>query len=209
MRARLALFYSGEPVELREVDLKAVPASLRALKPDNPTVPVLQLPDGRVIDESWDIVLWSVRRNDPEGWLGENDTILMAAEQWIERNDFSFKHDLDHYKYAVRYPEHPAGYYRGQGEDFLRDLEEQLGKSRYLLGEQLSVADIGIFPFIRQFAFVDKDWFDQAPYPRLQHWLEELLASGLFTAIMQKYPLWQPGQQAVIFGPTTEAEQIP
>lgn len=208
MRARLALFYSGVRVELREVDLKAVPDSLRVLVPENPTVPVLQLTDGRVIDESWDIVLWAVRRHDPDGWLGDGDATPSAAEQWIEMNDFSFKADLDHYKYADRYPEHPAQYYRREGEAFLRDLEEQLGGSRYLLGERLSIADIGVLPFIRQFAFVDKAWFDRAPYPGLQRWLTGLLDSELFAAVMEKYPVWQPGREAVIFGrAAAESEQ--
>jgi glutathione S-transferase len=206
MRARMALFYSGVQVELREVDLSAVPDGLRALVPENPTVPVLQLPDGQVIDESWDILLWAVRQHDPDGWLGDGDATLLAAEQWIEMNDFSFKTDLDHYKYADRYPEHPAEYYRSEAEAFLQDLEQQLSENRYLLGERVSIADIGVFPFIRQFAFVDKDWFDQAPYPRVQRWLAELLASDLFAAVMEKYPVWKPGQEAVIFGQTTNAE---
>ncbi len=206
MRARLALFYSGVQVELREVDLKAVPDSLRTLLPENPTVPVLQLRDGRVIDESWDIVLWAVRQYDPDGWLGEGEATLIAAGQWIEMNDFSFKTDLDHYKYADRYPEHPADYYRGECEAFLQELEDQLGEHPYLLGDRLSIADIGVFPFIRQFAFVDKAWFDQAPYPQLQRWLTALLDSELFAAVMEKYPVWQPGREAVIFGQATHTE---
>jgi len=203
MRARMALYYSGVQVELREVDLKAVPHSLRALVPDNPTVPVLQLPNGVVIDESWDIVLWAVRQHDPDGWSGDTDASLVAAEQWIEMNDYSFKTDLDHYKYADRYPEHPVESYRSEGEVFLQDIEAQLNASRFLLGERLSIADIGVFPFIRQFAFVDKAWFDQAPYPQLQRWLAVLLDSNLFAGVMKKYPAWRPGQETVIFGQKT------
>lgn len=114
-------------------------------------------------------------------------------------NDYSFKTDLDHYKYADRYPQYPAEYYRSQGEEFLQDLEQALSQSEYLLGRSLSIADIGIFPFIRQFAFVDKAWFDQAPYPRLQSWLQELLESSLFESIMLKLPVWKQGDQPVIF----------
>ncbi len=53
------------------------------------------------------------------------------------------------------------------------------------------MADIAIFPFIRQFAFVDKDWFDQANYPALQRWLTEFLDSPLFTQVMKKHSVWQ------------------
>ena len=200
MRARLALVYAGIQVELREVDLNDMPAVLCELVPDNQTVPVLHLPDGRIHDESWDIVLWAVRENDPDGWLGENESNLIGAEQWIEMNDYSFKDDLDHYKYADRYPEHPAEYYRSEAELFLQDLEEQLNETVYLLGDRLSIADIGVLPFIRQFACVDKNWFEQAPYPRVRAWLEAFLESALFAAIMGKYPVWQPGDDAVIWG---------
>lgn len=199
MRARLALYYSGIQLELREVDLNALPASLVELVPDNQTVPVLQLPDRRVLDESWDVLLWAVRENDPDQWLGENESHLLPAEQWIEMNDYSFKTDLDHYKYADRYPDHPAEYYRSEAAEFIQELEDQLGETRYLLGDTLSIADIGILPFIRQFAFVDKVWFDQAPWPRVQAWLEAFLNSKLFADVMYKYPLWQPGGSPILW----------
>jgi len=114
-------------------------------------------------------------------------------------NDYSFKTDLDHYKYADRYPEHPLEYYRSLGEEYLQDLEDALSDSRYLLGEKISIADIATFPFIRQFAFVDKAWFDQAPYPKLQVWLQTFLSSSLFDSIMVKFPAWKQGDEAIIF----------
>ena len=200
MRSRLALKYSGIQVELREVDLMAVPDALRALVPENPTVPVLQLQDGRVIDESWDVLLWAVRERDPDGWLGEDECNLVPAEQWIEMNDFSFKTDLDHYKYYERYPEYTQLEYRAEAEEFIQDLEDQLQQTRFLLGDNLSIADIGVLPFIRQFAFVDKDWFDQAPYPKVQAWLAAFLESELFDSVMEKYAVWNTGDPPVVFG---------
>ena len=82
---------------------------------------------------------------------------------------------------------------------FLQDIEDALSETGYLLGEKMSIADIAIFPFIRQFAFVDKPWFDQAPYPELQGWLQKFLDSELFDSIMEKYPSWKQGDEAVIF----------
>lgn len=198
MRARLAVQYSGVIVELREVDLKDKPEQMLSLA-KNATVPILLLPDGSVIEESWDIMIWVLRKNDPDLWLGADESYLFEAEMLIEMNDYSFKPDLDHYKYADRHPEHPVEYYRDQGEEFLQDLEELLSQSKYLLGDTISVADIGIVPFIRQFAFVDKPWFDQAPYPKLQSWLQEILKMELFESMMLKLPVWKPGDQAVIF----------
>ncbi|MFC1589460.1 glutathione S-transferase [Pseudomonadota bacterium] len=201
MRARLALKYAGIKTELREIDLNNPPEELVAISVEA-TVPVLHLPDGRVIDESWDIVQWAVKQNDPDLWLGDHEQYLTESEMLIEMNDYSFKQDLDHYKYADRYPEHPMEYYREQGEDFLQELEEKLTTTRFLLSDRLSIADIGIFPFIRQFAMVDKDWFDQAPYPKLQQWLNGFIDSdhieaGLFISIMEKYEIWEQGSPTI------------
>ncbi len=198
MRARLALFYSGVAVELREVILSDKPAEMQQLA-DEVTVPLLVLPDETLIDESWDIMLWAIRQNDPDLWLGEGESSVFDAEIMVEMNDYSFKNDLDHYKYADRYPEHPMEYYRSLGEEFLQDLEDALSESSYLLGDKISIADIAVFPFIRQFAFVDKPWFDQSPYPRLQDWLQNFLESELFNSIMEKFPVWKQGDEAVIY----------
>jgi len=201
MRARLALKYAGVEVELREIDLNNPPGELIAIS-EQATVPVLHLPDGRVIDESWDIVQWAVKQNDPDLWPGENEQYLTESEMLIEMNDYSFKQDLDHYKYADRYPEHPMEYYREQGEDFLQELEERLDSTRFLLSDQLSIADIGIFPFVRQFAMVDMNWFDQAPYPKLQQWLSGFTGSDaseaqLFSSVMEKHEIWKQGDPVI------------
>ncbi len=196
LRARLALKYSALPVVLREVDLKAVPAELTAASSKN-TVPVLVTPGADVIDESWDIVLWSLRQNDPDNWLGDDEANVIPADQLLEINDFSFKEDLDHYKYFERYPEHPQEYYRKRGEEFLEELEEILSETRYLLGDRPTLADIGVFPFIRQFAGVDRDWFDASPYGHLRKWLDEWLMSDLFKSVMVKHPVWKPGDTPV------------
>jgi len=204
MRARLAVWCSGLAVELREVDLKHVPVELSRASAKE-TVPVLVLPDGNVLDESWDILLWALRCHDPDCWLGEDESHLIAADPLVEMNDYSFKEDLDHYKYADRYPEHPAQEYRSRGEEFLQELEEQLTMQSYLLGDRITLADIGLFPFIRQFAFVDKGWFDQAPYRHLQRWLDGFLQSDLFASIMVRHPVWKTGDVPVIHGRMTLA----
>ena len=162
------------------------------------SVPVLVLPDGRVIDESWDIMQWALQQHDPECWLGQDGQHLHAAATLVTINDTSFKAALDHYKYANRHPEHPQSYYRAEGEQFLRQLEERLQTNAYLLGKSLSIADAAVFPFIRQFAAVDQPWFDQSPYPKLRDWSDALIQSALFKAVMQKYPVWRGEETTVL-----------
>ena len=179
MRARMALRYSGVPLSIVEVSLKAKPAEMLALSPKG-TVPVLVCADGRVIEQSLEIMHWALAQYDPDNWLGPDSAAL------IEENDQVFKVNLDRYKYAIRYPEQPMEQYRAQGAAFLQRLEVLLEQTPYLAGDTLSLADIALAPFVRQFAHVDRDWFEQAPYPRLNAWLERFLASELFTAVMAK-----------------------
>lgn len=191
MRARLGIFYSCMKVELREVVLRDKPASMLDYSPKG-EVPVLILPDGTVLEESLDIIHWALSYNDPQHWLPADETIRQQAMVLIEENDGHFKHNLDRYKYPERYPDEQGHDYRAEGEVFLQKLEQDLNQHRYLLGEHLSITDIAILPFIRQFAHTDKDWFDQAPYPHLQQWLNDFLESELFLSVMKKYPAWQP-----------------
>ena len=185
MRARMALRYSGVAVDIVEVSLKAKPAEMLALSGKG-TVPVLSA-DGRVIDESLDIMRWALAQNDPQDWLLKDDP--GAAAQiipLIEQNDQVFKVHLNRYKYAERYPEQPMAFYRSEGEVFLRRLEALLEGRDYLLAAHPSLADVALMPFVRQFAHVDREWFGQTPYVRLQAWLQRFLDSDLFTGIMQK-----------------------
>ena len=181
MRARLALRYSGVPVRIVEVSLKAKPAEMLALSPKG-TVPVLSV-DGRVIEESLEIMQWALAQNDPDNWLLHGDPAVFAL---IAENDQGFKYHLDRYKYAERYPEYPMEHYRAEGEVFLQKLEGLLADRAYLLAHHPSLADMALAPFVRQFAHVDRDWFARAPYPRLQRWLEAFLQSPLFIGVMAK-----------------------
>lgn len=203
----MAISYSGLTVELREVVLRQLPATLLACSPKG-TVPVLVLPDGQVLEESRDIIDRVLADNDPQQWQpGPDDGLSAEIKCLVDENDAFFKEALDHYKYAERFPQRPAAYYRSQGEGFLWQLEQRLEQHAWLCGERMSVADISIFPFVRQFAFVDKDWFESAAYPRLQRWLNNFLQSGLFQGVMQKYPQWREGDTLTLFpGERNETE---
>ena len=181
MRARMALRYSGVPVEIVEVSLKAKPAQMLAISPKG-TVPVLDA-GGQVIDESLEIMRWALAQNDPDDWLLGGDSRITEL---IEANDQVFKVHLNRYKYAERYPEQPMEVYRAEGALFLQQLDELLEGRDYLLANHPSLADIALLPFVRQFAHVDRDWFAQTPYVRLQAWLQRFLESELFTGIMKK-----------------------
>lgn len=181
MRARMALRYSGVVVEIVEVSLKAKPAAMLAISPKG-TVPVLDA-NGQVIDESLEIMRWALAQHDPDDWLLGGDSRIAEL---IEANDQGFKVHLNRYKYAERYPEQPMEVYRAEGALFLQRLDELLEGRDYLLSDHPCLADIALLPFVRQFAHVDREWFAQTPYVRLQVWLQRFLDSELFTSIMKK-----------------------
>lgn len=196
MRARLGLLFAELPVELREITLKNKPAHMLAISPKG-TVPVLQIADGVVIEESREIMEWALEQQDPQELM--NPKTLHQGNTLIEQNDQEFKHWLDRYKYTDRHLEMTQTEYRQKGEAFLQILEELLTKNTYLLGDSVTIADISIMPFVRQFAHVDRDVFYSLPYPKLQIWLKNWLVHPLFIQAMTKFQPWQDGDEPVIF----------
>jgi len=189
MRARMALYSSRQAYVLREVLLRDKPDAMLRLSTKG-TVPVLHLPDGQVIDESLDVMRWALARNDPQGWLNPP---VDEMNKLIAICDTDFKTHLDRYKYASRYDDNDPLEHRRAGERFIQDLDARLGATAYLFGEHKTLADIAIAPFVRQFALADWDWFFATPHVNAQRWLSAFIASAPFTAVMDKYDPWSPG----------------
>ncbi|MEO1956545.1 MAG: glutathione S-transferase [Methylophilaceae bacterium] len=188
MRARMALQYAGIDVEIREISFRDKPKHLLSISPKG-TVPVLVLSDTQVIDESLDIIYWALDQQDVDGWLSIDNDLVKAL---IAENDVFFKASLDAYKYPERNPEKTQAEHRASGQVFLQQLEAQLEKGRGggLFGELPTLADIAIFPFVRQFRGVDIAWFETLPCAQLNVWLTALIESELFDSVMQKHPTY-------------------
>jgi glutathione S-transferase len=192
MRARLAWLASQQVGELREVVLARKPAAMLAASPKG-TVPVLVLPDGQVIDQSLEIMLWALRQHDPLNWLGD-DVLMPEMLQWVARCDSEFKRHLDRYKYPNRFGLPDGMLHRDQGAVFLMELNERLATSAYLSGSIERLVDAALAPFVRQFAHTDPTWFANQAWPHLRAWLTQFEASSAYLAVMQKFDAWTPGQ---------------
>ena len=165
------------------------------------TVPVL-IVGNKVIDESLDIMHWALAQSDPLNWATSLSSEQHAqTSALILENDGEFKHWLDRYKYADRYPQHTDIFYRNQAEKTLQKLEVILSKQAYLISMQPTLADLAVLPFIRQFSNVNVDWFNTAPYPHVLTWRNKLLATPLFLTTMQKYNAWDALHSPVYFPP--------
>ena len=189
----MALAYSNIAVEIREISLRDRPEELYRAS-NKGTVPVLITKDNAVIDESLDIMIWALRNNPNQSWM---DTNPYKELEIIEINDTVFKGWLDKYKYHDRYPENSKLFYRDHCSNIIANYEVQLNSSQYLFNDKISIVDIAIFPFIRQFANVDHHWF-QSNYKNLNCWLAKNCNSILFNSVMEKYDLWNPNKNKTI-----------
>ncbi|MFT7670540.1 MAG: glutathione S-transferase [Planctomycetota bacterium] len=191
MRARLALCVSKIAVTHREVDLKNRPEELYAISPKG-TVPVLDFGSTTPIEESLEIMLWCLGTSDPADWLQPTDGSIEEVKDYIWRWDDEFKPQLDRYKYPNRFDDADPIVHRELASRYLIKLNQRLVSNPFLFGGKPGLADMAILPFVRQFAFTDRAWFDAEPWPKLREWLDQFTASPLFAKIMIKRETWLP-----------------
>ena len=186
MRARMALLVAGIAFDAYEVSLRDKPSEMMALSPKG-SVPVMLLPDGQVLEQSWDIMHWALTQQGANDWwsAGQSPENL----EWLAKNDRSFKFHLDRYKYPERYENADWNGHRETAfQSFLLPLNARLERTGFLGGEEPCATDIAIFPFVRQFAAVEPAWFEQQAMPFLRSWLSHWLSSDLFLHCMHKLP---------------------
>lgn len=206
MRARLAIAAAGLQVQLREIVLRNKPSHMLEISPKG-TVPVLQLSDGTVLQESLDIMFWALQQSDPNGLLPTDQEQLSLLHDLLAINDGVFKQGLDRYKYPPRYTDEHAGHspeqfgalHRDAAAKHLYALNQRLAQQSYLLGPQLTMADLAIAPFVRQYAHTDLDWFQAQDWSHLITWLQRFLDLDRFMMIMKKQPPWADGDEPLLF----------
>ncbi|WP_407333578.1 glutathione S-transferase [Enterovibrio sp. 27052020O] len=200
MRSRLAILHARQTVILRDIDMNNKPEEMLLISPKG-TVPVLDLGDGKVIDESIDIMVWALTQSDPSNLLySHDDTQRPAMLEWIKNNDVAFVGALQKYRAASRYHDDNKEEYRDMCCKWLMPIEQRLSQHAYIMGEQPSLVDYAILPFIRQFSRVDKKWYAQAPLPNLRAWLIKHYDDPTFSKAMVSHPKWKTGDEPIVFG---------
>lgn len=200
MRARIAIYKSQQPVLLRDIVLSDKPAEMLTASPKG-TVPVLVTPNGTVIEESYEVMLWALSMGDPDDLLFTDDEeMLDKMLALIYLFDSEFKGCLENYKCAKRYSETNIIECREACEVYITQLEQRLCQHQYLMADRESLADIALLPFIRQFARVERQWYLQAPYPHVRQWLNNYLQSKMFSKVMTKHELWLQNRADLRFG---------
>lgn len=181
MRARMSIVRTNHICEHREVILRDRPEHMMQISPKG-TVPVMLLANGEVIEESLEIMQYVL------SW-----ELSEIESQWVDRNDNEFKFHLDRYKYPNRYENVDSIEQRTLAKTYLDDLDN-------FLEEEISDAlNDALFPFVRQFANHDREWFDSQNWNNIHGWLSNNLASDEFMICMKKYPQWHEGDDVVEF----------
>ena len=191
MRARIAIKLCSLECEIREINLKLKNKEFLELSPKG-TVPVLVLPDDKIIEESMDIIHWAISNNDPYNLKLKNLEIYNKDMELISIFDNEFKYHLDRYKYNSRYKGINKEEHKYKARDLLVNLNNSLKEKQWLNGENISISDISILPFIRQYRIADIKWFDEKlELPNINRWLDKFLNSKIFNNVMKKYKIWE------------------
>lgn len=189
IRSRMALDVAEIDIEYREIVLRDKPDEMLVDSPKG-TVPVLVLEDGRVIDESIDIMHYALEVFDPESWRGQNQAEVDGIDAWIRLND-EFKPFLDRFKYFNRHLEMSRPEHLDAAAPYLRKMDAALQTTSFLIGDRPTLADNALFPFVRQFHFSDQNALTSLRVDSLLQWLDGFLESDRFARVMVKRPLWQ------------------
>ena len=198
MRARLALRLCKIQCIIREISLKAKNTEFLRVSP-KATVPVLVLPNGEVLEESLDIIYWSLEQNDPSK-LKVNNQLGRKTSKLIELFDTEFKFHLDRYKYSSRYNIQNSQVHRDKAREILVQINTMLEGKSYMGGKNISLLDISILPFVRQFRIADMKWFDNnLGLDNVNKWLNIFLNSDLLASIMTKYKVWEIDDPVTFF----------
>ena len=208
IRARWALLNTNQTVELREVELKNKPIELIQIS-KKATVPVLKTSLNKVIDESLEIMIWSIKKSNMHELFGcgsEND-ISKQILSLIEINDNAFKYHLDRFKYASRFNIEESETHRSEAMKILLSLNKRLKvfsnerKSLFLVDAKESLADWAIWPFVRQFRIADINKFDQNnEIQYLRCWLNYFFSHEKYPIVMKKNEPWSKKNEPLFFG---------
>ena len=180
----MAIAESKKIIEHREIILKDRPQTLYDISSKG-TVPVLYIDENNIIDESFDIMIWAIS-NSNCNWLAINKKEQLSI---INNIDKDFKFWLDRYKYFDRHPQHSQNFYKNKCIKYLEQYNILLGDSLYLFDNSIQMVDVALFPFVRQFAHVNLEWFE-ITFKNFNLWLNRIKKSELFLSIMLKYDIW-------------------
>ncbi len=207
IRARWSLIKAKKSVVWREVLLSNKPKQLLDISPKG-TVPILLTTSGETLVESLEIMHWALSNHKSSNILrinNNNKSSYYTMHDLIHYNDTIFKYHLDRYKYSQRYPQNDPLFHQKEARKFLVHLSNRLSLVNtlyrsYLLGNEESLADWAIWPFVRQYRLIDISRFDSdTELNSLRIWLMSYINDLDYRNLMLKSKPWEPNQTIKFF----------
>ena len=201
IRARWALLICEIKVEIREVDLKNKPLEFLNISKTK-TVPILVKKNKEVIEESLDIIIWALSESKKKQiknfyFPSTNEEEILEI---ISENDNGFKYHLDRFKYSARFKASEEDFHFIEATKFIKKWNKKLKQSRWLIGDNPSIADWCIWPFVRQFKIAcesqKKTSYFEDP---IKEWLENFEKHQYFKKLMHRYAKWEPSNKKDYF----------
>ena len=175
-KVRLMLTQLEEPFEWIEMDtLKKETRTPEFLKLNpNGKIPLLQLPDGRLLPES-DAILC---------YLAEG-TVYLPADRWLRAEvlQWLFWEQYSHEPYiatarfivhSLKQPDEPTlPQKRERGYQALGVMEQHLATRQFFVCETYTIADIALYAYTH---VADEGGYDLARFPAVRAWMDRVAA---------------------------------
>lgn len=143
-------------------------------KNPNGKIPLLELDDGRVVAESNAILNYLA---EGTGYLPGDRYQRALVLQWQFFEQYSHEPFIATARYINKYlglPDARRAEYEGKqegGHKALAVMEQQLANTPYLIGEQMTIADISLYGYTH---VAHEGGFDLAAYPAVNSWLTRI-----------------------------------
>ena len=194
IRVRWALLICEINVEIREIDLKNKPLDFLN-NSKTKTVPILIKKNNEVIEESLEIILWALSESKKEDIknICFPDNKMKDIFEIVEENDKGFKYHLDRFKYSTRYQNSDEEFHFTKAIQFIKRWNQLLIENKYFFGDDPTVADWSIWPFVRQFKIACESQ-KRTNYLNdpIKSWLDSFENDKKYKSLMYKYELWGP-----------------
>jgi GST-like protein len=205
---RLGRDWQVHPVNIGKGD-QFEPAFLK-ISPNN-KIPALvdpQGPDGKPISifESGAILLYLAAKTGK--FLPKSDRAKFKVLEWLMFQMGGVGPMLGQNHHFRQYAPEKIGYaidrYTNEAKRLYGVMDRQVKEQKFIAGNQYSVADIAIFPWLRNWQNQGIDWAD---YPHLKQWFDTIAARpavqrGVAVLADARKPITDDKSREVLFGKT-------
>lgn len=176
LKVKLLLSFLGIEHQWKHINIlenETKTAEFLALNP-NGKIPTVVLDDGRVLCES-NAILGYFAENTP--FLPTDRYQKAKVYEWLFFEQYSHEPYIAVARFIQKYqgmPENRLEEYQSLqsgGHKALQIMEQQLSKSAFLVGDDVSIADIALYAYSH---VADEGGFNLEAYPNIERWIESV-----------------------------------